>query len=175
MQKEDCFYFGKVIKTHGIAGEISIRIDSDEPQAYAQLPMIFIETQKKLIPYFIQRLRLNSNKAYIKLEDVDAVDDAVSLCGKEIFLPLELLPKLSGNKFYYHEVPGFKVIDETFGLIGTIHTVLEYPNQAVFQIFHAEKEVLIPINDEIIKKVDRRSKSIQIAAPQGLIELYLNQ
>ncbi|MBS4059024.1 MAG: 16S rRNA processing protein RimM [Bacteroidetes bacterium] len=174
MQREDCFYFGKVIKTHGILGGISIRIDADQPEVYKQLTMIFIEINKKLIPYFIQSLNINSNKAYVKLQDVDTIEKALELAGNEIFLPLELLPKLSGNRFYFHEVPGYKVIDESFGLIGNIETVLEYPNQAVFQIYKENKEVLIPIHDDVILKVDRRSKTIHIKAPDGLIALYLN-
>jgi 16S rRNA processing protein RimM len=174
MQREDCFYFGKVIKTHGINGGISIRIDADQPEVYKQLAMIFIEINRKLIPFFIKNLNINSNKAYVKLQDVDTIEQALELAGNEIFLPLTLLPKLSGNRFYFHEIPGFKVIDESFGLIGTIETVLEYPNQAVFQIFNRNKEVLIPIHDEVILKVDRRSKTIHIKAPEGLIALYLN-
>jgi len=174
MQKEDCFYFGKVIKTHGIKGEISIRIDADEPSAYQGIAFILLEIHKNLIPFFIQKISLHSNKAYIKLQDIDTIAQAAEMAGMEIFLPLDLLPKLSGNKFYFHEIPGFKVMDESYGLLGKIEQVLEYPSQALIQVFVNNKEVLIPIQDEVITRVDRRSKTIYIKAPEGLIELYLN-
>ena len=83
------------------------------------------------------------------------------------------MPPLSGNKFYYHEITGFSIVDENHGNIGQIQQVLEYPNQAVFQVFSNEKEVLIPISNEIIKLVDREKKQIKIKAPEGLIEIYL--
>lgn len=171
---DDCFYFGKVIKTHGIKGGISIRIDSDEPAAYQNLHMLLLEINKKLIPFFIQSIGIQGNKAYVKLQDIDTIEAASELPGYDIFLPLDQLPKLKGNKFYYHEVPGFKVIDDEFGALGKVETVLEYPNQAVFQIFKDGKEILIPIHDDVILKFDRRSKTIHIKAPNGLIELYLN-
>ncbi len=174
MNKEECFYFGRVIKTHGIKGEISIRIDADDPKAYASLVYILIEINKKLVPFFIQSLKNNGNKAYVALEDVKTIEQAMELTNKEIFLPLTLLPKLSGTKFYFHEVPGFSMVDEAMGEIGQIETVLEYPNQNVFQVFKDKKEILIPIRDEIIKKVDRKKKIIYILAPEGLIDLYLN-
>ncbi|PKP47366.1 MAG: 16S rRNA processing protein RimM [Bacteroidetes bacterium HGW-Bacteroidetes-1] len=174
MQLEDCFYFGKVIKTHGIKGEISIRIDADEPAAYKQLEFILLEINKKLIPFFIQSLKLNGNKAYVKLQDIETVEKAAEMATLDIYLPIEFLPKLTGNKFYFHEVPGYKVVDEISGLIGKIEKVLEYPSQSIFQIFKNEKEILIPIQDEVIIKVDRRSKTIYIKAPDGLIDLYLN-
>lgn len=174
MNREECFYFGRVIKTHGIKGEISIRIDADDPKSYASLDFIFIEINKKLVPYFIHMMKQNGNKAYLALEDIDTIEQAIELTNKEIFLPLTLLPKLTGTKFYFHEVPGFSIIDEVHGDIGHIETVLEYPNQNVFQLFKDKKEILIPIRDEIIKKIDRKKKIIYILAPEGLIDLYLN-
>lgn len=174
MQKEDCFYFGKVIKTHGIKGEISIRIDADDPSKYKGIEFILMDIHKSLIPFFIQKMSLHSNKANLKLQDVETIEKAMEFTGHELFLPLEMLPKLTGNKFYYHEVPGFKIVDENFGLVGIIDQVLEYPTQALFQVMVDNIEVLIPIQDEVITKVDRRSKTIYIQAPHGLIEMYLN-
>lgn len=173
-KKEDCFYFGKVIKTHGIKGEISIRIDADSPQNYRQLSHIFLEIRNGLVPFFISKMGIHTDKAYVKLQDIDTVEAAAGLAGLDIYLPLELLPKLKGNKFYFHEVTGFTVIDTVAGELGPIEKVLEYPGQALFQIFSSGREVLIPIRDELIEKVDRRSKTIFINAPEGLIDLYVN-
>lgn len=173
MQKDDCFYFGKVIKTHGIKGGISIRIDADNPADYKEINMLLIEINKSLIPYFITEKSFHSNKAYLNLVDIDSVEKAAELAGSNIFLPLELLPKLKGNQFYFHEVGGYKVVDLVHGELGKIEKVLEYPSQAVFQLFIDGKEVLIPIHDEVILKVDRRSKTIEIDAPEGLIDMYL--
>jgi 16S rRNA processing protein RimM len=174
MQKDDCFYFGKVIKTHGLDGELSIRIDADDPEAYADIEFLFIERNKKLIPFYLTAFKLLENKAYIALEDINHIDEARKFVGAMLFLPLEYLPKLTGNKFYFHEVTGFMIVDKSFGEVGLINTVLEYPNQALFQVFFKEKEVLIPIQDEIILSVDRKGKTILIDAPEGLIDMYLN-
>ena len=91
-------------------------------------------------------------------------------------LPISLstLAPLSGNKFYFHEVINFEVIDGVKGNIGKIKQILDYPTQAIFEIINAEnKEILIPITDEIISKVDRANQKIEIATPEGLIDLYL--
>ncbi len=174
MQKEDCFYFGKVIKTHGIKGEISIRIDADDPSQYAGIRFILLDLYTGLIPFFIESMKIHQNKAYVAIQDVKTVEKAIELTGFEIYLPLDQLPKLKGNQFYFHEVAGYKVIDQEFGLIGTIDRVLEYPNQSVFQVFHKGKEILIPIQDEVIMKLNRKSRTFEIKAPDGLIDLYLN-
>jgi 16S rRNA processing protein RimM len=90
-----------------------------------------------------------------------------------MYKPIAGLPVLKGKHFYYHEIKGFQVVDQNHGNIGVIDDILELPHQSLFQIRHGEKEILIPIVDEIIQKVDRRKKLLLIEAPAGLIEIYL--
>ena len=80
---------------------------------------------------------------------------------------------ITGNQFYYHEIIGFTVQDKGFGKVGIITGVNDSTAQHLFEIDHDGKEVLIPINDEIIEKVDRASKTIFLDTPEGLIEIYL--
>ena len=170
---EDYYYLGKVIKPHGFDGKVNTYLDTDQPDFYADMEMVFININGSPVPYFVEDVILKNNKATMKFQDVDTIDQASLLIQKEMFLPLNTLPKLSGNKFYFHEVVGFKVTDKNFGEIGEIKSVLKYPNQAVFQIIHKEKEVLIPISDDVIIQVDRPKKEITVAAPEGLIDIYL--
>jgi len=171
---DDYFYLGKVVKIHGYEGKVSIYFDTDEPYEYVNLEMIFINTGGNLVPYFIESLSLLNNKAVVSFMDIDDSDKASALVNKELYLPVSLLPKLSGNKFYYHEVKGMMVIDKNHGKLGIISAVLEYPNQAVLQIFIDKKEVLIPISNEIIADVDRSKNIMTIVAPDGLLDVYLN-
>ncbi len=169
----DYFYLGIVTKPHGYEGKVTIYFDTDEPQQYADLEMVHINIGGNLVPYFIESLSLLNNKAVVSFMDVDNIEKAESLVKKEIYLPISMLPKLTENKFYYHEVTGMMVIDETFGELGPISAVLEYPNQAVIQVFHKQKEVLIPISDEIIINLDREQNKMIIRAPEGLLDVYL--
>ena len=84
------------------------------------------------------------------------------------------MPQLEEDEFYYNEIIGFKLIDETIGEIGAISDVLEYPTQAVIQVMKDGKEILIPIHDDIIQKVDKKAKTLTVKAPEGLIDMYLN-
>ena len=170
---KEYFYLGVVNKIHGNNGEITAYLDVDNPQDYLSFDMVFININNTPIPYFIERINILNNKAVIAFEGVDSIDKASVLVKKELYLPLSILPPLSGNKFYYHEVENFTVIDDVFGELGTLKEVLDYPNQAVLQVFHNGKEVLIPVNDAIIKEIDRKAKTIFVKAPEGLIDVYL--
>lgn len=170
---KEYFYLGKVTKPHGFEGKVTVYFDTDEPQEYADIELVHINIGGKLVPYFIESLSLLNNKAVVSFMDIDNIEKAESLVQKELYLPISLLPELTGNKFYYHEIPGMMVIDKIFGELGPIKEVLEYPNQAVLQVFYNEKEVLIPISKDIILNVDREQKIITIAAPEGLLDVYL--
>ena len=172
MEIKDCFYLGKVTKPWGVKGQMVLFLDVDAPEEYAGLDSAFVEIKGKLVPHFFHIDQLNGNKAVVTFEEISA-EQATALSGRELYLPLDLLPKLEGNKFYFHEVLGFRVIDEEKGDIGTLEQVIEYPAQPLFQVMKNGVEVLIPVIDEVIKKVDRGQKIIHISAPKGLIDLYL--
>ena len=160
-------------KTHGIKGEVTIKLDVDDPSEYLDLKYFLLEINKVLTPFFVEKIVCNGDKFFVSIQDVKTVEAASALTGKEVWLPLEMLPKLSGKQFYYHEVKGFTVIDEEHGELGPIAEVIEYPTQAIIQVFKEGKEILIPILDQVIQKVDRKAKKLYVRAPEGLIEMYL--
>ncbi len=147
-------------------------LDVDCPANYADLTSAFVELKGSLVPVFFHIENINGNKAIVSFEDLEP-EQVLKLVGCNLFLPLSLLPKLTGNQFYFHEVKGFRAVDETYGDIGVIRTIIEYPAQPLFQIINNDKEILIPVIDPVIKKVDREHQTIYIAAPEGLIDLYL--
>lgn len=173
MTKEDCFYLGRVAKTHGIKGEITIKLDVDDPSAYYNMKYFLLEINKVLTPFFVEKVVSSGDKFFVTIQDIKTVEAASALTGKEVYLPLEMLPKLSGKQFYYHEVKGFLVVDAEKGELGSIADVIEYPTQAIIQVFKDKKEILIPILDQVIQKVDRKYKKLYIKAPEGLIDMYL--
>ena len=174
MTKNDCFFFGKITKTHGLKGELTVKLDVANPGDFKDLRYLLIEDRGNLIPYFIENQKINGDKMFVQLQDVKKMEQAVVFLGKAVFLPNEMLPELDEDEFYYDEIKGFKLIDKAKGEIGDISDVLEYPTQAVIQVMRNGKEILIPIHDDIIEKVDKKAKTLTVNAPEGLIDMYLD-
>ena len=174
MKKEDTYYLGKIIKKYGLKGELLAKIDTDEPENYENLESIFLEIKGKLIPFFLNHTSLHkATTLRLDFEDIDNMEDADPLIGKSIYLPLDSLPELTGNKFYFHEVTGFDAIDKKLGHIGVIKTINDTAPQAFFIINDDQQnEILIPVSDQFIQKVDRENKSIIFDTPDGLIDIY---
>lgn len=174
MDKDDFFYLGKVLKTNGSDGHLLIFLDVDQPSRYKKLETVFIGIENDRIPFAVSEIEMkHRNTARILLEDVHSDEEARIFAGRELYLPLSMLPPLRGKKFYFHEIKGFTVIDKKHGNIGTLASVLDMPQQSLMQIMHGSKEILVPLNDEVLVKVDRIKKELVIQAPEGLIGIYL--
>lgn len=174
MKLRDFFYLGKIVKTHGLSGELSGIIDSDSPLSYTILKAVFFNLKEGIIPLPIEKINIEKNSyCIIKFKNINSIEEARRLVNKPMYLPLSILPKLSGKKFYYHEITDFKVVDNIKGEIGKITSVLDNPSQPIFQILFEEKEILVPAHDNIIEKIDRENKTIFLNCPEGLIDLYL--
>ena len=175
MKKDDCYNVGRIVRTHGFKGDLSIKLDVDNPDEYIELESVFVEINGKLIPFFMTLFELRQKgQARVHFEGIDDEQAAQSLLKKQLYLPLEFLPPLDGTDFYYHEMPGFQAYDTEHGLIGTITSILEGGAQDLFSIDANGKEVLLPIVDELILELDREKKTILINAPEGLIDFYLS-
>ncbi len=174
METEHFFYLGKILKTFGNCGDVIVHLEVDNPGHYKNLESVFLDLHGERVPFFIASIAIRQNgKAVIRFLDFETAGDAESLAGLEMYLPASQLPRLKGNKFYFHEVTGFRVTDKSKGDIGVIEGILDLPLQAVLRIRNGEKEILVPAVDEIIRKVDRKQQTILIEAPEGLIDLYL--
>ena len=174
MTKADCYHLGYVAKLHGFKGEVSLFLDVTNPEDYKSLDAVFIEINNQLTPFFIESFKLKSKGfAAVKLEGVKSEEEAKKLLRKHLFLPAQVLPKLSGTQFYDHEVVGFTVVDEKFGEIGKLETIIDLQANPLIQIFKGEKEILIPLMDGLVTSLDRKKGVMTIKAPEGLIELYL--
>ena len=174
MRKEDCFYLGKIVTKYSFKGEVVIKLDTDEPELYKNMESVYVEFGSNLVPFFIEKSSLHKgNQLRVQFEDVYSEEEADSILKGGVYLPLDLLPKLDGDKFYFHEVIGFTVIDASFGEVGSIVHINDKAAQPLFEIDREGKEIFIPMIDNFIKKVDRENKKIHVETPDGLIELYL--
>ncbi|MDT0641229.1 ribosome maturation factor RimM [Zunongwangia sp. F363] len=174
MTKEECFYLGKIVSKFSFKGEVLIKLDTDEPETYTEMESVFVEYNDNLVPFFIEKSSLHkSTLLRAKFEDIDTEDDAEDIIGCELYLPLTMLPKLGENQFYFHEIIGFTVMDAQHGNIGQVTSVNDSTAQALFEITKDGREILIPMNDEFIEKLDKKNKTIYLDTPEGLVDLYL--
>lgn len=172
MTIEESFYIGYVSKTRGLKGEVQLFFEFED---YNELDfeIIFLEVNKKLVPYFIDQIKLHNNStAYATFEDVDHIDKAQVLVRKKMYLPNDKMPERDPDDFRYTDLVGFLVIDEEHGELGEIIDVQEMPQQFIATVDMDGKELMFPLSDDLILGIDPDEEIIEVELPEGLVDLY---
>lgn len=173
MRIEDCYQLGYVSKTHGLLGEVSVILDVDDPAAYQELESVFVELLDSgtLVPFFIDTIDIQAQRALVKFEDIDSIEQAKELVKASLYLPLAALPELEEGQFYFHEIINFRIVDEQLGELGTVKEVYSGSGQDLIVMDYQGQEVLIPINDELVPRVDKSEQVVHVNLPEGLLDL----
>lgn len=173
MKKEDCYFLGKITRRHGLQGNVILKLDTDQPELYNKLGSILVEVNGLLVPFFVEKQQWHREDKILTFKNASEamVDQTV---GKNVFLPLDTLPVLTGKQFYYHEIKAFEIVDEQGRSCGRIKEVNDQTAQHYFVLNLNDKDVIIPIIKDWIDEVDREKKQIKMRLPDGLLEVFLD-
>lgn len=173
MKIEDCFYIGYITKTKGLKGEVQVYFEYDE-LADLKLDSVFAEINGKLVPFFIASYKLQNNQTgNFYFDDIDSIEKAEALVRKKLYLPNSSKPQRDEDEFLITDLKGFIAHDEKAGELGEIIEIHEYPQQFVAVVPYKNKEVLFPLNDDLIVEIDDENGILYVNLPEGLIDLYL--
>ncbi len=167
------FKIGKIVAVHGLKGEILLKHELGKKTTLKGLQHIFIEEKKgSFIPWFIESTKIkNEEEIYLKLDGIHTRETALKFTQKQIWLA-----EADFKKFAARSAPagllGYMIVDHNQPL-GEIRELIEQPHQWLCRLEIKGKEVLIPLHDETLKKIDHKKKEIQVVLPEGLLDIYL--
>lgn len=160
---------GYFSKTHGVKGQLLLRADHDfDAQGTRAL---FVDQEGSRAPYFVVELRAGSSGYLVELEEVNSVENARALVGKAVYIEAALLIAEEEEP----DFTGFELVDAQYGSLGTILELSDNGAQVLASLRHGDKEVILPLVEAFIERVDEEQKKIFYTAPDGLISLYLSE
>lgn len=170
----DLINIGKTLKPYGIKGELKVAMEDEFLDLLPELSVIFIKLNGTAVPYFPEQV--NSDAALIKLEEVDSPEAAQKLSSKELLARREDIPfdpdSIVTDSLAFSHLKQFTIIDKEHGTVGIIIDVLEFPQQEMALLEIDGQDVLIPLNDSYITRVDEAKKQVFMDLPEGLIDLH---
>jgi len=175
MTIDQTFYIGYISKTRGLKGEVQLFFEFED---YMDLDfdVLFLEVNKKLVPYFVDTLKMHNNStAYATFEDIDHIDKAQPLIRKKMYLPLDQKPERDPDDFRYTDLVGYVAIEEEEGELGEITQVQEMPQQFIATVDMDGTEVMFPLNENFIVGIDPEEQVVVLRLPEGLIDMYFEQ
>jgi len=166
------FKIGKLAATFGVNGHLVLEHNLGKKTSLRGLDTIFIEeSNNSFLPYFITSTRIKNDKEiFISLEGINSKEEARPLIKKEVWLT-----EIDFKKFASASAPisflGFMIIDNAEEL-GEVLEVIEQPHQVLCRIVIGGKDVLIPVHEHSLEKIDKKYRRLYVNLPDGLLDIY---
>ncbi|MCI6487055.1 MAG: ribosome maturation factor RimM [Candidatus Limivicinus sp.] len=162
MEKKQYIEAGRIVNTHGVAGEVKIEVWLDSPQFLKSFKRCFIDRREvKLLS-----ARVHKGFLIVKLEGVEDVNAAMALKGRTVFID-RADARLPKGAFFLQDIIGASVVDESGSQIGKLVDVMETPASNVY-VVKGEREHLIPAVPEFILSTDADNGIITVHLIEGM-------
>jgi 16S rRNA processing protein RimM len=168
------FNVGKVVNTHGIAGEVRVvRItDFDERFEPGQELYWFQEENSKPQKLIIQTHRQHKTFDLLTFQGYTTINQVEGLKGGVLKVREDQLGELEEDEFYYHEIIGCSVETTEGEILGKVKEILSPGANDVWVVQRVkQKDLLLPYIEDVVKHIDVDEKKIVIEPMEGLLDL----
>jgi 16S rRNA processing protein RimM len=171
MTWNDMALVGRIARAHGIRGQVIVNPDTDFPEERFQPGAeLFVARGGRIEPLNVTTARFHGGRPVIGIAGIETMNDAATLAGLELRVPVDRLTALPPNTFYRHDLVGCRVETAGGAAVGVVSDVEGTMAGSRLVVDAESGEVLIPLVAEICTLVDPAGKRIVIDPPEGLIE-----
>lgn len=169
MQPDSFVPVCRVVKTHGLKGEVAVTPVSDLPFVLpVGLRVWLVPPPAAIRQATIESARETAKGVILKLAEVDSIDSARHLVGVELLAHSAEIPDVEVEEEF--DPIGFAVTDITRGPLGEVTDVIVTGANDVWVIEGTFGEVLIPVIDDVILDIDEDAETIEVRLLDGLID-----
>jgi len=162
---------GRITGAHGLKGALRLRPDSPDSETLEQVARVFLESAGEAREFRLTGMtRLNATTRRITLEGVADVNTAESLKGAVVMLATEDVPAAKPGEFYYYEAIGCEVFLTDGSRLGTIEEIFSNGAQDIWVVRNSEREVLVPVIEDVVKAMDFAGRRVTIEPIPGLLD-----
>lgn len=167
---EERVVVGKITSAHGIRGEVKVSLFVDDPSFLSDVKTIRLDGRPPR-EIAVRGVRFHSGSALLLFEGVTDRTEAERLRGRELSVPLSLLPALDEDEYYVSEIVGLQVESSEGEPLGTLEEVIFTGANEVYVLRGGPHgEILIPAIESVVQSVDLEGGRMVVALPDGLIE-----
>lgn len=133
---------------------------------------VFIEhAPGEMIPYFLDSVKIrNAAEMLVRFEGVRDREAAEALLQKKVWLQEEKF-RVSADPAAAAVLLGYELFEGRRRL-GEILEVVEQPNQILCRILLEGREVLIPLHEGTLQKIDHARRRVKVRLPEGLLDIF---
>lgn len=157
----------KIVSTHGIKGEVKIKIETDNLTRFDKDSVLYIgDNPNKVEKITIDNFRIFKNMGLLSFNKITNINDCLTYVGKTIYVDTEMY---EDDGLYYDDIIGLTVFDRNIK-VGVVKDILEVPQGEILIIEKINgKTSYVPLVEEFVKNIDIREKRIDIESIEGLL------
>lgn len=168
---------GKVNKTHGVKGELSISFAVDSPSdLLSDCGCLIMDIDGLMTPFFAASVRpRGAESLLVRFDGVDTQEEAAQFVGKDVYADVDIDGDYDeiedGEQMYAGQLIGFKAIDEDGQEIGEIVDLDESTDNVLFVLQTPGGLAYVPVADEFIMEISTKARTVEFDLPEGLLQL----
>ncbi len=155
---------GKIVNTHGIAGELKIVHWCDTPDFLLQFDTLYVNNS----PLTVTSSRLHKNNVLIKFDEITSINEAMKYKDKIIYIDRDDVT-LPEEKNFLADLFGLEVKDvDTRSTLGVIKDILTPPSHPIYVVQGKSREWMIPAVDAFIVETNVAEGYIIVRLIEGM-------
>ncbi|TKG94636.1 16S rRNA processing protein RimM [Puteibacter caeruleilacunae] len=173
INRQECIYIGKILKTHGIHGELTLTTEEGIIDLIEDPDHLFLEIDQLLVPFFFsdENFRIRSaNSLTIGFDDIPSQEKANEYKGCPVYISRQFINQQT-DETNPNLLIGYELIDTQVGSIGIIEDLHDFSGNMILSVNRDNQEVMVPLTEEFIEAIDQDKKQLIMNCPEGLFDL----
>lgn len=163
---------GRVARPHGVHGEIRVRPFTESADSWARFKKVYLRRPDGEASLFkVVSARPHKDFVLLKLNRVNAREQARDLVGGEVAVLKEWLPEPEDDEYYWADLIGLNVVEENGRALGRVENILSTPADDLLAVEFNGRELLVPFREEMIRDIDLEGRRILVSLPEGFLDL----
>jgi 16S rRNA processing protein RimM len=161
---------GRIVRSQGLAGHVKVLSYLESPEVLHDLSDLFIgRTVSEAVSFPLVALRAGKGYFVAKLGGIEDKDAAERLRRSSVWIPAGKMKKLPEGEYYWRDIIGLQVVTEDDQILGRIEAVFPTGSNDIYVCRGAEREILLPAIDDVVKRIDTDLGVMVVRLLKGLV------
>lgn len=168
----DLLEVGKIVNTHGLRGDVKVVAWTDYPEVFEDIETVYIKKKNEYEKLDITNIKYQKNNLIVKFAQIKDINEAEKYKNFVLYCERANLGELPEGVYYIADLIGSKIVTEDGESIGTVIDVFNTGSNDIYEVKREEKKnMLIPVIDNVVRKIDIENKTITVSLMDGLEDL----
>ena len=173
MQQESLVAIGRLVKPHGLKGEIVFL-----PYVYDLTLLPELRAQQVVLRHnttppqrrTISAWRPFNKRLLVCFADCQDITQAALLRDYEVLIACHRFPPLPAGEYYWFEIEGLAVYAENGHYIGNIVEIIYTGSNDVYVVRQGTEEILVPALQDVVRTIDTQRGEVHLFAAPALLD-----